>query len=44
VLAAVPHQYQSGGYGETASLGGNGRRPAVEPLAAYAVPVEASKK
>jgi hypothetical protein len=46
VLAAVPHHYSSGGYGETSGLGGNGNghHATVEPLQAYAVPVEAGKK
>jgi uncharacterized protein involved in exopolysaccharide biosynthesis len=46
VLAAVPHHYPSGGYGETSGYGGNGNghHAAVEPLQAYAVPVEAGKK
>jgi uncharacterized protein involved in exopolysaccharide biosynthesis len=46
VLAAVPHHYPSGGYGETSGLGGNGNghHVTVEPLQAYAVPVEAGKK
>lgn len=45
VLAAVPHRYPGGGYGETsASDSGNGHRTPAEPLETYAIPVEVSKK
>jgi uncharacterized protein involved in exopolysaccharide biosynthesis len=47
VLAAVPHHYPSGTYGESSNGGNgnsNGRRSAVEPLEAYAVPAESGKK